>query len=78
MNSTFRVLKQIIARLFGRRPPASGPPQGPYAGVREPRKRGPGGRDVAAAVMEPEPDPFVRAVGQMAGGEHSSRSDRKH
>lgn len=73
----FRVFKQIIARLFGRRPPTSGPSQDPYAGVREPRKRGPGGRNVAAAVMEPEPDRFVRAVGQKRADETSSRTGRK-
>jgi len=59
----FERLKQLAARLMGRLPPLSGPPADPYAYVREPRTRGPGGRHSAVAVMEPEPDQFINADG---------------
>jgi hypothetical protein len=55
-------LKQLAARLLARRPPPAGRSQDPDAAVRVPRKRGPGGRSTAAAVMEPEPDQWVDAV----------------
>jgi hypothetical protein len=68
----FELLKRLAARLVGqrppvvgRRPPSSGPAQDPYAGVREPRKRGPGGRNASVAVMEPEPDQSVSAIGRL-------------
>jgi hypothetical protein len=60
----FRMLRGVILRLLGRRPPTSGPSHDPYAGVRQPRKRGPTGRDSAVAVMEPESGEVVRAVGR--------------
>jgi hypothetical protein len=56
-------LKQLAALLFGRRPPSPGSSQDPCVGVREPRKRGPGGRQSAVAVMEPQPRQSVRAIG---------------
>ena len=43
--------------------PPTDPPEEPFAGVREPRKRGPGGRESAVALLEPEPDQFTEAVG---------------
>ena len=55
----FSALKRLAARLFGRLPPASGPFEDPYAGVREPRRRGPSGRSSAVAVDEPRPDQVV-------------------
>jgi hypothetical protein len=61
----FELLKRLAARLVGRRPPPSGPRQNPYAGVREPRKRGPGGRNASVAAMEPEPDQSVSAMGRL-------------
>jgi hypothetical protein len=61
----FERLKQLTARLMGRRPPSSGPTHVPYAGVREPRKREPGGRLSSVAVMEPEPAQLVSAIGQF-------------
>ena len=74
----FELLKRLAARLVGwrppssgptqdvgRRPPSSGPRQDPYAGVREPRKRGPGGRNASVAVMEPDPDQSVSAIGRL-------------
>ena len=60
----FERLKRIAARLMGRGGPQFGPPTDPYAGVREPRKRGPAGRHSAAAVMEPEPDRSITAAGR--------------
>ena len=62
----FERLKRIAARLMGLRGPLFGPPLDPYAGVREPRKRGPAGRGSAVAVMEPEPDPSVVAIGRRS------------
>jgi hypothetical protein len=59
-------LKQFVSRLVGRRRPSSGPPQDPYAGVREPRKRGPGGQSSAVAVLEPAPKQSVIAQGQAS------------
>jgi hypothetical protein len=51
-------LKALAARLgwrnFGGRPPQW--PEDPYADVREPRRRGPGGKSTAVAVAEPEAD----------------------
>ena len=63
----FERLKQLAARLMGRQGPLWGPPGDPYARVREPRKRGPGGRHSAVAVMEPEPDRFVDATRRARG-----------
>lgn len=60
----FERLKQLAALLKGRLPPLSGPPGDPYAHVREPRKRGPGGRHSAVAVVEPEPDRLIDATGR--------------
>jgi len=61
----FELLKQLAARLMGRRPPSSGLTQDPYAGVRQPRNCAPGGRNSSVAVMEPEPDQLVSAIGQL-------------
>jgi hypothetical protein len=60
-------LKQLVARFAGRVPPPSAAPsEGPFAGVRQPRTRRPGGRNSAVAVMEPEPDQWVNAIGRSA------------
>ena len=52
-------LKSLAAkyswRNFGGLPPE--PPPDPYADVREPRRRGPGGKSSAVAVAEPEERP---------------------
>ena len=71
-DQVFHFLRQMIAKLRhrpnmvsslmrGYRPPA--PPEDPYAAVREPNRRGPGGRSSAVAVAEPEPERGIRAVG---------------
>jgi hypothetical protein len=61
----FSYLKALAARLaargFGGLPPA--PPDDPYVGVREPWKRGPGGKSSAVALAEPTEPRFVRADG---------------
>jgi hypothetical protein len=58
-------LKALAARLFDRHvgglPPTA--PDDPYVGVREPRKRGPGGKSTAVALAEPSEQPVVRADG---------------
>jgi hypothetical protein len=59
----FLRLKQLAARLLGRMPPLPphwpGPSEDPYAGVREPKHRKPGGRTSAVAVREPDSDHAV-------------------
>jgi hypothetical protein len=61
----FVYLKALALRLRRRGfiafPPA--PPDDPHAGVREPRKRGPGGKSSAVALAEPPERESVRAVG---------------
>jgi len=60
-------LKQLAARLAGRvPPPPATPSEDPFAGVRQPRARRPGGRNSAVAVMEPEPDHWVTAIGRSS------------
>jgi hypothetical protein len=75
----FERLKQLAARLAGRLPPLPplpGPPEDPSAGVREPRRRGPAGRNSAAAVMEPPPDEIVGAVARLGGDGARSANDQ--
>lgn len=60
----FRLLKQLVERLRGWSPPDPGPSHDPYAGVREPKRRGPGNRGTAVAVMEPQPPQSVDVVGR--------------
>ena len=64
-NKMLAYLKALAARLvrrgFDGLPPA--PPDDPYVGVREPRKRGPGGNTTAVAVAEPAERSVVRAYG---------------
>jgi hypothetical protein len=59
-------LRAIAARLlrdgFRGLPPR--PPDDPYVGVREPRRRSPGGRSTAVAVEEPLEPRSVRAHGR--------------
>ena len=59
----FSYLKALAARLvrhgFPGLPPAA--PDDPYVGVREPRKRGPGGRNASVALAEPPAQSAVRA-----------------
>ena len=61
----FSYLKALAARLalrgFPGLPPAA--PDDPYVGVREPRKRGPGGKSSAVALAEPAEERVVRAYG---------------
>jgi hypothetical protein len=65
----FTYLRALAAKLAGRGfsglPPAL--PDDPYIGVREPRKRGPGGKSTAVAVAEPVEWKPVRAYGQAQG-----------
>jgi hypothetical protein len=57
-------LKTLVHRLARRLPgPFLPPPEDPDVGVREPLKRGPGGRNSAVAVAEPRDQAFVGAVG---------------
>jgi hypothetical protein len=61
----FDYLRRLAARIMNRLPPPFLPPEDPYASVREPRRRNPGGRSSAVAVAEPEEDATVRALGQV-------------
>jgi hypothetical protein len=58
----FEFVRRLIAALLHGRRPFS-PPEDPYAAVREPRRRNPGGRSSAIALAEPEAPTRVRAVG---------------
>ena len=73
----FERLKQLAARLAGRLPFLPGPSEDPFAGVRAPLKRGPGGRNSAVALEEPEPDQFVGAVGRTRR-QPVGHSDQNH
>jgi len=71
------VLRRLVALLFRRRrgpdpfagvrEPFSGRrwPYGPDSAVREPRRRRPGGRGSAVAVLEPDPPESIRAIGSV-------------
>jgi hypothetical protein len=69
-------LKTLAARLgwrhFGGLP--DHPFEDPYAHVREPRRRGPGGRSTAVAVAEPEERPVVWADARRASRIMTDRS----
>jgi hypothetical protein len=62
MRQLFKHLMALAKRLRQRGFPFE-PPVDPYARVREPRPRAPGGRSTAAAEPEPREDIAVRAVG---------------
>jgi hypothetical protein len=57
-------LRALAARLRRRGTDAISPPQEPAVGVREPRRRGPGGRSSGVALAEPNEPSNVRAVGR--------------
>lgn len=59
----FERLKRLGALLMRRLPPLPGPPdpaEDTYAGVRQPRRSGPGGRSSAVALLEPEPEGILK------------------
>ena len=62
-----RHLGSSVRRHMGPRRPFS-PPDDPYASVREPLRRSPGGRSSAIALAEPEPSRRLRAVGTTEPG----------
>ena len=69
----FEFVRRIVAALLNRLRPFS-PPEDPYSGVREPRRRpNPGGRSSAVALAEPEPTARVRAVSTV--GTRRSHAD---
>jgi hypothetical protein len=63
MDSMLRI-RELLMRLF-RQGGSQGPGEEPFSGVRVPRGSSPRGRAAAAAVMEPEPDVLVAAVGRV-------------
>jgi hypothetical protein len=68
----FQFVRRMVAALLNR-PGPSRPPEDPYAAVREPRRRNPGGRSSAVALAEPEPRKRVLAVGTR--GTRTSHAD---
>lgn len=53
-NGLLEYLKGLAVRVLGRGPlPLRPPPEAPDAGVREPRRRAPGGRGSSVALEEP-------------------------
>jgi hypothetical protein len=67
-------IRRMIAALL-RTFRTGNPPQDPYAGVREPRGRNPGGRSSAAAVAIPTSHDGVHAVASAPGSTHADRSE---
>jgi hypothetical protein len=63
----FRFVRRIVVALLNKFRPFR-PPDDPYAAVPEPRRRNPGGRSSAVALLEPEPAGRVRAVGTAETG----------
>lgn len=63
----------LDALLRNWRPPAE-PPNDPFAGIREPHRRKPGGRNSAVALIEPEPPQLVSAVGRLGLQRRSAQS----
>ena len=60
----FAYLKALAARVMRRGTDAFLPPQDPLVGVREPRRRGPGGRSSGVALAEPNEPANVTAIGR--------------
>jgi hypothetical protein len=68
-----RSLQHLRSWLASSDDPLGSPPEDPYAHVRVPRRRSPGGRSSAVAVAEPEPSINVRAQGEpMASSRRST------
>ena len=63
-NRMLTYLKALAARLKRRVTDLLPPSEDPSVGVREPRRRGPGGRSSAVAVAEPSEPSNVRAIGR--------------
>jgi hypothetical protein len=60
----FEYLKSLAARLMRRITDAFPPPHDPAIGVREPRRRGPGGRSSGVALEEPIERSSTAAIGR--------------
>ena len=57
-------LKALAARVMRRVGGALPPSEDPAVGVREPRRRGPGGRSSGVALAEPGEPSNVKAIGR--------------
>lgn len=53
LPSTLKRIRRLVAAFFDSRPGRNGPDNEPCVGVREPKKRSPGGRHSAVALEEP-------------------------
>jgi hypothetical protein len=63
----FAYLKALASRLAGRgRGPSFPPLEDPFAGVREPRRRGPRGPTAAVALEEPDGRAVIEVDGASA------------
>jgi hypothetical protein len=70
----FAPRKDVELKIVGDVPWSAGGASDPLVGVRQPNRRGPGGRTSAAAVMEPDDDGAgVMAVGNGRRGSHLDR-----
>jgi hypothetical protein len=63
----FHFIRRMVMAFLNRHRPFS-PPDDPYASVRAPLRRSPGGRSSAIALAEPEPSRRLRAVGTTEPG----------
>jgi hypothetical protein len=64
MTGYFDYLRGLAARIRARWRDAPLPPsEDPPIGVREPRRRAPGGRSSAVALEEPQASLFIKAQG---------------
>lgn len=63
----FHFIRRMVMAFLNRHRPFS-PPDDPFASVREPLRRSPGGRSSAIALAEPEPSRRLRAVGTTEPG----------
>jgi len=71
----FDFIRRMVVAFLNRHRPFSPPrhrpfrpPDDPYASVREPLRRSPGGRSSAIALAEPEPVGRVRVIGTAETG----------
>ena len=66
--------RSTLDALFRGWHPPSGPPSDPFASVREPHRRKPGGLNSAVALIEPEPPQVVSAIGRLWRQHHGAVS----
>lgn len=70
MKLSRELIRRALSNLARLRLPDSGGPSEPLIPVRQPRRRGPGDRDAAASVPEPDEDLSTRAIASGAADPH--------